>query len=568
MYSEALGVLSAPPSPPSSNESMVEVLAIEAAALSRLHRFPEAEAKLAAAAQTCEITPVSSCGDAIRANGVLAVQRGEIETAKKFFEQSLGFARTHNNRFLEASALLNLGLTSLQQEHFDEMADWTDAAYRTSSELGAEEVSQIALGNLGWAYYKLGDLDRSLELSLEAERLAARGGDVIRQLSWITSAGYVYADRGDLASAKQSYSTALELALKINGKEDVYNAQRALALVCLESGDLNAARKYADEALDIARTAQNRADELYPLLVTGLIDARANEGAEAERIFREVDQDKNANASLKWRAEHALAQLYEDQGRPDASDREYRAALATFESARSTLQRNESRLPFSNNASRIYDDYVHFLVALGRTDEALRWADYSRARTLAEGLGLLAKDSSAAPKTLDARAIARRANGTILFYWLGKKQSYLWTLTPQKTVLFTLPSGSEIDAAVQRYRKALVGPQNVLQSNDADGRWLWSTLIAPAKSLLKKDAEVFIIPDGSLNNLNFETLLVSGAASDGPTHFWIEDATIANASSLQLLGAGAAGRATKSDPRQTEGSPQPAAHRQQRCAEQ
>src|SRR5713101_7668670 len=73
-------------------------------------------------------------------------------------------------------------------------------------------------------------------------------------------------------------------------------------------------------------------------------------------------------------------------------------------------------------------------------------------------------------------------------------------------------------------------------------------LIAPAEALLKKDAKVFVIPDGSLNNLNFETLLVPEIKAPAPKmpgsnpsqpklHYWIEDVTIANASSLRILGA-------------------------------
>jgi len=63
-------------------------------------------------------------------------------------------------------------------------------------------------------------------------------------------------------------------------------------------------------------------------------------------------------------------------------------------------------------------------------------------------------------------------------------------------------------------------------------------LIGPAQELLKKDAKVFVIPDGRLNNLNFETLLVSEPNAPGPkVHYWIEDVTIANASSLRVLAA-------------------------------
>jgi len=564
MYEQVLTLLDSPPTRPDDRDSLIEILAIEGVAHARLHQFPEAEDKLAQGMHICELSSAITCGDVIRARGVLAVQHGQIDAAKQFFEQSLQFARAHNDRFLEETALLNLGLTSLREGHFDEAIDWTNAAHQASTALGARGEAQAALGNLGWAYYNLGDSERSLDLSLEAAKGAIQVGDVIDQLYWTTNIGYIYAGHGDLAHAKDSYSKALDLATKIGGREGIYNALRALALVSVESGDLEDATKYSDQAIAIARADNNRLDELYPLLVKGMIAAQSHHAPDAERIFREVERDPNANASLTWRAEHALARLYEDEGRFDAADREFRAALVTFEAARSTLRRNDAKLPFSNNASRIYDDYVHFMVARKKTDDALRWADYSRARTLAEGLGLLANGASAGPTPLHPRQIARQAEAAVLFYWLGEKQSYLWAITPKNTSLFTLPPGSEIDAAVQRYRKSLAGPQDVLESADQDGRWLYRTLIGPAQASLKKDAKVFVIPDGSLNNLNFETLLVPGPEPSEPKpepnvaeaklHYWIEDVTVANASSLRVLGAARAGKSRSNDREKRERS--------------
>jgi CHAT domain-containing protein len=515
---------------------MIEILAIEGVAHARLHEFSEAEQRLGQAAQLCEVATEVTCGDVLRARGVLAVQHGQIEVAKQFFGQSLQFARVHRERFLEETALLNLGLTSLREGHFDEAIDWTEAAYQAATNLGAHGEAQAAVGNLGWAYYNLGDSERSLALSLEAEKQAIQVGEAIDQLYWTTNVGYVYAAVGDLALAKKSYLKALGLATDINGKEGIYNALRALALVSVESNELDDARKYSDEAIKIARADNNRLDELYPRLVKGLIAEQSGDHAEAERVFREVEQDKNGNASLKWRAQHGLARLYEEKKRPNDADHEYRAAIATVEQARASLQRNDSRLPFSSNASRIYDDYLHFLVVQGKADDALRWADYNRARTLLEGLGFLSKGSSSAshsgPPPLNPREISRRAKGVLLFYWLGEKQSYLWAITPQKTSLFTLPPAGDIEALVQRYRTALKGPQDVLESSE-EGRALYRTLIAPAKALLANNAKVFIIPDGSLNNLNFETLIVA----DPKPHYWIDDADITNASSLRVLAA-------------------------------
>jgi len=275
---------------------------------------------------------------------------------------------------------------------------------------------------------------------------------------------------------------------------------------------------------------------LYPLLVEGRVAAKQHDAAGAEKIFDEVADDPKSDVSLRWEAQHALANLYEDQKRAGEADREYRAALKTFETARSELKHEESALPFLTNASRIYDDYIHFLVTRGKTDEALQTADFTRARTLAEGLGQLHKGAGLVPSAMSTQAVAQRSGGAILFYWLGEKQSYLWAINAKKTALFTLPAGTEIDAAVHRYERALLGPQDVLETANRDGSWLYQTLVAPAAGMLGKNGRVLIVPDGSLNGLNFETLL----APEPRLHYWIEDATISDASSLRLLRSPAA----------------------------
>ena len=56
-------------------------------------------------------------------------------------------------------------------------------------------------------------------------------------------------------------------------------------------------------------------------------------------------------------------------------------------------------------------------------------------------------------------------------------------------------------------------------------------LVAPAQKLIRPGARVIVIADGALNNLNFETLI---APAPKP-HYWIDDVTLSDASSLALL---------------------------------
>lgn len=532
-----------------SPDLSVSSMAVAAVARIHLHRLAEAQQILDQGLQRCDSSEVPSCGDLFQALGILADEHSDSSSAEKQYTRSLSFARSHSDPFLEASSLLNLGYESLAQERFDEAADRSEAAYRAAQSIGASVIALVAQGNVGWAYYRLGDLERALTLSLEAERSAAQRDDVFDRENLLTNLGYIYMDQRKFDLASQSFLHALELSQGINAKQDIYNALRVLARLALQTGDPNKANDYAEKALDIARESGNHLDELYPLLVRARVEALRGDAILARQTFEAIEHDQTCPVSLKWEAQHSLAQLYEDEKQPNSADREYRAALATFEGARSSVRGEDFQLSFLTNAARIYDDYVHFLVAQGRLEQALRWADYSRARTLSEGLGLLSNEHASAhsgqnqlePPMLDARSIARRAKGTLLFYWLGEKQSYLWAISSQKTELFPLPPGPEIEAAVRHYRALLNGPQDVLQSGE-DERALYGVLIAPAQSLLAKDAKVFILPDGVLNNLNFETLVVPSPK----VHYWIEDADVVNASSLRVLAASFAGRKTGS----------------------
>ena len=466
----------------------------------------------------------------------MASERGDSSAAERLYELSLSFARAHDDSFLECTALLNLGAEALAQARFDEALDRSEASYKIAESLGARAVEPLAQGNIGWAYYRLGDSDKALELFLDAEKDASAHRDFVDQGAWLTDAGYVYMDSRNFARAEESFRRSLALEQRVNSRENIYNALRVLARLGLQNDDVDKASDYADRALQIARESGNHSDEIYPTLVLGQVAARRGDAVKARQIFEAVKQDQICPVFLKWEAQRSLARLYGDTKQSAAADGEYRSALATFESARSSVRREDSQLSFLTNAARIYDDYVHFLVMQGKTDEALRWADYDRARTLLEGLGFLSKapsnDGRAGPPPLDPRDIARRAKGTLLFYWLGEKQSYLWAITPQKTTLFPLPPGADIEEMVQRYRTALKGPQDVLESSE-DGRALYRTLIAPAQEQLANNPKVFIIPDGSLNNLNFETLIVA----DPKPHYWIDDADITNASSIRVLAA-------------------------------
>jgi CHAT domain-containing protein/tetratricopeptide (TPR) repeat protein len=543
MYVDALGVLSSYSDSNASNGT-VEKLAIEAVALTRQQQTAAAGDRLTRADAVCQSSDFPACGDELAARAILSVKLGRLGEARQTFLGALAFARAHHNEWLQASTFVNLGWTALQVDHFDEAVDWSSRAYLSAEAQRYENLAQAAEGNLGWAYFQLGDNERAIDKFDAAEKDAARLGSVRNQLKWLSDAGYVYLDSGDLDRAARSYRQALNLALQIHSREDTEGALEDLARVSVLNGHLDD----ADAGIAQLQRMYNDsgAHPSTPMLLTmGMLAATRGQSAQAESYFHSVQTDPSSLMTTKLRAGFELAKLFESEGKMAAAERMYRATLQMYEAARAQLKSEESQLPFGANAADIYDYYIHFLVKLGQNEAALAVADQSRAQTLERALEEPGASKPLRAASFNPQQIARKTNSTLLFYWLGEQESYLWVITPAKTQLFLLPPQNEITASVERYRKALLEVQDPLQSGNADGQSLYKTLLSPAAALLHPNTPVIILADGILSQLNFETLLVPGvAAGTAPSaapnvkmQYLLSDLIVSSAPSLAMLGA-------------------------------
>jgi len=538
MNEEALRLLAVKPLNVKDKDAMIQSLTLQGAAYTYLSKFAEAEQKFTEAHNLCDPTTDASCDMLTLRRGLLALAQGQVSDARQLFLQNLSYARSHHDRRSESSVSLNLGVVGLQSDRYDEAVDWSWSAYRAALDVHGDDLAENALGNLGYAYYQLGDKEKALDLLVKAEKAANKLGSVRNEIKWGSLAAYVYRDAGDLARATQAYRKSLDLANRINSHDDVVNALEDLAHTDIMGGRMEDAAASLDKLAPMV--VGHRLDELDVMLAQGEIAASRRQDQQAEALFHTVEQDPVSQTSMRLGAEHQMARLYEAQGDFVAAARTYREALTTFETARTELKNEDSKLPFLTNATPIYDDYIHLLVKQGRADEALAAADQSRAQTLAQGLGLVTGKPSLKPAALRAGDVARKTGATVLFYWLGKQQSYLWAVTAGKTSLFTLPAQREIALRIERYRKALLGPTLGRDTNNADGQALYRMLVAPAADLIPANANVVVVCDGPLSLLNFETLLVPGPAP----HYWIEDANVVSAPSLYMLAAAKAPAAT------------------------
>jgi CHAT domain-containing protein len=314
--------------------------------------------------------------------------------------------------------------------------------------------------------------------------------------------------------------------------DQIANIETNLALLLYQQGQYDAANTYSDRALFAARNSKDTDVVAYAKFLRGLLASRQVTNSEAERLLTEARQSAT-DPDLRTDIENALANWYSARHEPRQAELWYRRSIQTFEDKRSTVQNEALRLSAFAYGDAAYRDYADFLIDTRRPIDALQLLDHSRARTLEEGLGVASAKSNARAKDVaDAQAVARKLDARILFYSLGPKKSYLWAISARETRLFVLPAGKEIQSLVDEYQRVIQKSTDPLQTANPAAITLYELLIKPAAAMIPNDSKIFVISDGVLNALNFETLLKPTAEG---FKYWIEDVIVTTTSSIRML---------------------------------
>jgi CHAT domain-containing protein len=495
--------------------------------------FDQSEEKLTDAERLATAAQPQLLCEVFNAKGALEAAEKKYARAEETLRQALTLSQQQNNSRQEASVLVNLALVAINQGHLDEAIDRSHAALQLSRSLDMQSLVGTNLGNLGWAYFQLGDFENALDFYKEGAERSERSGLPGYTAYWFAQVANTYMALNEREAAENLAKRTLERARSMNNAQTITECLNTLAEITLRTNRLDEAEKYNEEALEWEKKGLDHFGTLESLLLSGRIETRREHFEKAAELFGHIMQDRSAETPLRWEAHARLAELYNAKGLAAEAEKEYRKSIDTIELARGAIERDDLRLSYLSSGIEFYAAYIDFLIDHQRPLDALMVAELSRARTLTEGLSTDTRSVPLSLPTVHRRQLAQRFHATLLFYWLGQKHSYLWVNTPSKTTCFTLPPAIEIDRVVKRYREALLGTRDVLETANVDGNMLYAMLVEPAKKLISEGSRIILLPDGSLYGLNFETLI----APEPKPHYWIEDVTLTTASSLTLLAA-------------------------------
>jgi len=507
------------------------------------HDFDKSARSLSLAENLATSAHPELLGEIYLARGSVLVDHGLYEDALKAYQIAFQKAREFHKPFLEANSAGSLGYALTWLEHYDQAIDWYKTSLASSDLFGARATSAKTLGNLGWTYHEFGDLQNALAQFEKAEEAARLAGLELDRAYWLLSVGTVEFDLGNMQAAETHMTDALKLAEQLHDSSTLSECNENLALLALQNGQfasahqrLNEADRYNSPNPDFKRTQ-------YHQLLSAELAFRENQLDAAASQLALLAAAPRAPTSLRWEAQATLAQVHAAQRKFAVAEKEFSLAISTITHARDAIEHEDFRLSFLSSAIRFYDEYINFLLAQNRPLDALKTADLSRAQTLERGLSSLRdKNNSDRTPSFNPTQLARSQHATLLFYWLGQQRSYLWVITPQKVSLLLIPPGPDLDALAQSYRLSFLNPRDPLDSRVGDGQKLYDALIRPAQNLIPQNSRVIVLPDGKLNSLNFDTLIVN----EPTPHYWIEDVTVSVGTSLALLSRSARTQTPKS----------------------
>jgi CHAT domain-containing protein len=387
-------------------------------------------------------------------------------------------------------------------------------------------------GNLGWTYLELGEHARALKLFQQAIDVATQAKLDHERVTWMNQLGNTLFAERNFADAERSYREALDL-----GRQTDYDRLGDIltnrARTSFEIGRYPEAQKLNSQAIAERRRLNATADIRSNRVLQARIDAITGHFDTAESTLRAVLGEKSTKPD--WEAEARLAQLYVTMRRADDAAASFQRAIDTFRTAREGVQGSELRLSFFNTAEDLFDTYIDFLARASRTEDALYATEQIRVQTLVEVGGLV-------PHYIDPRTIARERGLTILSYWLGRRHSYVWTVTSSSITSAELPPEETIKSLADHYRADLLGPNGTIELSGKRGGDLYRMLVEPALHGTSPATPIAVVADGRLHALNFETLVTGD-----PPHYWIEDVILSSASSVQILARAEAEPLRKAD---------------------
>jgi CHAT domain-containing protein len=515
--------------------------------------------------------------------------RGEFALAIEAYRQALNDSRAHPNPTADAVAWINLGLaygqlgdsaqalaaydegaaiagriecwSCLAEIEVDRADDLVDAgdfaraeeAYGRALDLSNQHqlVRQHAEAQRGLARCALerGQWSQARSRLESARRELARTHGRLNESVVYTLLGNLEERTGHPTAARQDYTRALSLARASANEAWQAAAYASLARLAQQSDVLDVAKHNIEQAIALIESERSHIDApdlrtsyfgtkrsyygLYIDILMQLARERANESYAAQALT--VAERARARALQDQLAQRAITVDARIDPKLLAEERETTDHLHAW--AYQLAQLSPGEQPKRQELQ-------------ARIDAASRQLDEVRGHIRAANprYAELTHPSSVRPEAIQHELLDDKVS--VLEFWLGERQSYLWVVTQDALSAFTLPARSIIEPAARDLRDQLLAGTQIPSSVSIEQRAAKDAALlkdlslradvlraailpSAARPLLRR--VVAVVPDGILQLVPFAFLCSAGEANASAASTYVNLPSISTLRSLRML---------------------------------
>ena len=217
--------------------------------------------------------------------GDVALNRGDFDDARNYYEQALKIARSIRYRDGEAKSLTNLGGAAWSAGDREPAVDHYEQALEIYRSIGDRHEGARCLKNLGlvaWGRGNFEEADRFLDRSIKIYREI---GDRLGEAGCLNNRGLVALERATLDKADDWFRRSLETYREIGDRYGESIALVNVGTVAMDRGNLDEAERYQTRSLEITRDTGDRQGEAACLDELGQIARKRGEFETADRWF-------------------------------------------------------------------------------------------------------------------------------------------------------------------------------------------------------------------------------------------------------------------------------------------
>lgn len=198
---------------------------------------------------------------------IMAHEQHDLAQARAYYEEGLALARLSNNQVATCNLLANLALLAEVEGRYED----AEAHFKEALEIERERGDTLGAAGvqLNWANMNVerGDLEKANGMVKEAIAFL-RGQE---SLDFTSTLLFLQGDvdyyRGNLTTARQKFTKALNINQSLGGKIPILDCLTRLGAVANDLGEYATARRHFEEAIGVAESLGSGAD------LTNLLDA-------------------------------------------------------------------------------------------------------------------------------------------------------------------------------------------------------------------------------------------------------------------------------------------------------